>query len=286
MYVIMGGTGHVGAATATVLLERGERVTLVTRDAARAAPRAARGAAIAEADVDDVPALRAALRCGRRALLLNPPADPATDTDAVETRTVGHVLEAVDGSGLEKVVAVSTGGARPGERIGDFNTLWALEEGLRRRSIPAAINRGAYYMSNWDGQLPALRDGGRLASLYPAELPIPMVAPRDIGTAAADRLQSGTDDVGVRHVEGPRRYTPADVARAFSRALGIAVEVEEIPRARWHDAFLAQGFSGEAAQSYVRMLAETVDHGFDMPADAIRGRTTLEEHVASLVEGA
>jgi hypothetical protein len=31
---------------------------------------------------------------------------------------------------LEKVVAESTGGAQPGDRIGDLNVLWELEKGL------------------------------------------------------------------------------------------------------------------------------------------------------------
>src|SRR5688572_21691967 len=51
MYVIMGGTGHVGSATAAALLGRGEAVTIVTRDAKRAEKWRARGAEIAEADV-------------------------------------------------------------------------------------------------------------------------------------------------------------------------------------------------------------------------------------------
>ena len=46
MYIIMGGTGHVGAATARALLARGAEVTIVTRSAARAAHWRARGADI------------------------------------------------------------------------------------------------------------------------------------------------------------------------------------------------------------------------------------------------
>jgi hypothetical protein len=59
---------------------------------------------------------------------------------------------ALEGSGLEKVVAESTGGAQPRDRIGDLNVLWELEEGLSRQTIPAAINRAAYYMTNWDAR--------------------------------------------------------------------------------------------------------------------------------------
>lgn len=283
MYVIMGGTGNVGSATAAALLARGEAVTIVTRSAARAAPWRARGAEIAEADVEDVASLRAALRRGRRALLLNPPADITTDTDAVERRTVRNILAALDGSGLEKVVAVSTGGAQPGERLGDLNVLWELEEGLRVQAIPAAINRGAYYMSNWDGLRDTVRETGRLPTLFPADLAIPMVAPRDLGEAAAARLMSPPEDTGVRNVEGPRRYSATDVARAFALVLGRPLTVDVAPRDTWKDTFLALGFSAAAAESYARMTAASVDGGFDMGQNPLRGSITLEAYIRNLV---
>lgn len=84
--------------------------------------------------------------------MLNPPADTTKDTDVIERRTVANILMALEGSGLEKVVAESTGGAQPRDRIGDLNVLWELEEGLSRQTIPAAINRAAYYMTNWDAR--------------------------------------------------------------------------------------------------------------------------------------
>ena len=75
------------------------------------------------------------------------------DTDAEERETVDAIVGALAGSGLEKVVAASTFGARPGERCGDLTVLHGFEEKLRAQPIPAAINRGAYYMSNWAGML-------------------------------------------------------------------------------------------------------------------------------------
>ncbi|WP_431122039.1 NmrA family NAD(P)-binding protein [Variovorax paradoxus] len=283
MYVIMGGTGHVGSATAAALLARGEQVTIVTHDANRAGAWLREGAEIVEANVNEVASLRAAFRRGRRAFLLNPNADTSADTDAVERRTVANILSALDGSGLEKVVAASTGGAQPGDRIGDLNVLWELEEGLRRQPIPAAINRGAYYMSNWDGQLDAVRKTGTLQTMYPADLLIPMVAPLDLGEIAAQRLVSTLDDIGIRYVGGPRRYSSADVAKAFSQALGAPVDVDVIPRDEWKEAFQGLGFSEAAADSYARMTAVSLDGGFDMPDDALRGATTLEAHIRDLL---
>jgi uncharacterized protein YbjT (DUF2867 family) len=285
MHVIMGGTGHVGSQTAAALLARGEAVTVVTRDAEHATKLRERGAAVAEADIEDVASLRAAFRRGRRAFLLNPPADPGTDTDAVEKSTVAGILAALEGSGLEKVVAESTGGAQPGERIGDLGVLWELEQGLAQRKIPAAINRAAYYMSNWDGMLDSVRATGKLPTMFPADMPIPMVAPKDLGRIAADRLMTGPEDTGIRYVEGPRRYSSAEVAHAFSQALGRPVTVDVTPRERWKQAFQAMGFSDAAAESYAGMTAASVDGNFDTPEEPLRGSTTLETYIRDLVAG-
>lgn len=59
-----------------------------------------------------------------------------------------------------------------------------------------------------------------------------MAAPYDLGEAAAERLLSSVDDVGVRYVEGPEPYTTADVAQAFATVLGQRVKLEVTPRDR------------------------------------------------------
>jgi uncharacterized protein YbjT (DUF2867 family) len=283
MYIVMGGTGHVGSATAEALLRRGESVAIVTSNASHAIGWQDKDVEIIEANVNDVPSLRAAFQRGRRAFLLNPPADITSDTDKVERQTVANILAALDGSGLEKVVAESTGGAQVGERLGDLSVLWELEEGLRRQSIPAAINRAAYYMSNWDGMLDIVRTAGTLPVMFGPDIPIPTAAPYDLGEAAAERLISPVDDIGVRYVEGPERYTTADVAQAFATVLGRRVTLEVTPREQWNAAYKEMGFSDAAAESYTRMTEVSVDSGFDLPEDPVRGTTTLLEYISALV---
>lgn len=287
MYVVMGATGHVGAAVADTLLADGEDVTIVTRRPERAGRWRDKGASVATADVEDVASLKAAFRRGRRAFLLNPPADIAGDTDATERRTIANILAALEDAGLEKVVAASTFGARPGQGIGDLTTLWEFEEGLRRQAIPAAINRGAYYMSNWTSMLETVAQTGTLPSMFPADMRIPMVAPADLGEAAAARLLTPLDDVGVRYVEGPQRYTPQDVAEAMSLTLGRDVVLEVVPRDRWEAVYKGWGFSAEAARAYAKMTAATLDEDFDQPADVVRGHVSLADFItAAWVRGA
>lgn len=283
MFIILGGTGHVGSAAARALLDQGHPVTIVTRSAAATGSWTQRGAEVAVADVHDVDRLRAVFRRGRRAFLLNPPADVATDTDVAERETVRCILAALDGSGLEQVVAESTYGAQPGERCGDLTVLYGLEQGLAAQPIPAVIQRAGYYMSNWASSLAAARESGILPSMLPAGLRIPMVAPEDLGRAAARWLTEPADRTGLHYVEGPQPYSAADVAAAFAAALGRPVEVQEIPRAAWEETFRDLGFSGPAARSYARMIAASVDGGFEMPDRPVRGAVTLQDYIGALL---
>lgn len=285
MFIVMGATGHVGSVVADALLTKGEAVAVLTRDPGQAGPWEAKGARVIKADADDADSLRQAFQQGRRAFLLNPPADPSGDTDTVELRTGASIVAALEGSGLEKVMAASTYGARPGERIGDLTTLWAFEEALRAQPIPTAINRGAYYMTNWLGLADVVRQSGKLPSMFPADTVMPMVAPQDLGEAAVTRLLSPVEDTAVRYVEGPARYTPKDVADAFATALERQVAVEAAPRDQWEAIYKRLGFSDEAARSYVAMTGASFDGGFDKPDAPDRGHVRLRDFIADALAG-
>jgi uncharacterized protein YbjT (DUF2867 family) len=264
------------------LLARREAVTIVGHDPGKAEEWRRRGADFACVDLHDADALRAVFREGRRAFLLNPPAPPSSDTDAEERRTIAAILDALNGSGLEKVVAESTYGAQPGERIGDLGTLYELERGLAGQSIPVTIQRAAYYYSNWDMALESARTRGVVQSFLPADLVLPMVAPEDLGRTAARFLTEPVERTGLHYVEGPARCTPADVAAAFAEALDRPVRIEVVPQEKWVEAFRALGFSEAGAESYARMTGLTVD-GPQTPADPIRGSISLRDYIAALL---
>ncbi len=283
MYVILGGTGQVGSATARALLYDGQEVTIITRNESHGKDLKEAGAKIAVANVRDVEAMRGVFRSGKRAFLLNPPADPSSDTDKEERANVAAMLSALNGSGLEKVVVASTYGAFDGERCGDLTVLYAFEQALKRQFIPTAINRASYYMSNWAGMAESVRQSGILPCFFPADLSIPMVAPADLGKAAARRLMSGIDDVGIEHIEGPDRSTANDIAAAFAEVMDRQVEVHEIPRDALEDTFRGFGFSVEAAASYACMTHRMMD-GKTMPSDEpTLGKTSLKSYLASIL---
>jgi len=196
---------------------------------------------------------------------------------------VAAIVAALHGSRLEKVVVASTYGARPGERCGDLSVLYELEQGVLASGIPAVVNRGAYYFSNWDHSIDTARDDGLLVSMFPADLELPMVAPADLGAAGARRLLEPVDATGIHFVEGPARYTPGDVAAMFARALDRPVEVSEIPPDEHRSTFLSMGFSDAAAEAYARMTDVTRRRDVELPDGPERGTTDLQTYVDDLV---
>lgn len=282
MYAVMGATGHVGSAVTEYLLKRGRSVLAIAHRREHAEKLRSAGAEIAEVNVHDVRALRSAFNRCRRAFLLNPPAAVSTDTDVEERETVRCILEALDGSGLEYVVAESAYGAQPGERCGDLSVLYELEQGLQKQSIPATIQRAAYYMSNWDHLLEPVLNNKTLPTLFPADLALPMVAPEDLGHTAGRLLMEDPPRKQITYVEGPEPYSSNDVARAFSKALGFEVVLSVVPENRWESTFKQLGFSDAAATSYAKMTKVSIEGGFEMQDHPLRGSITLESYISRL----
>ncbi len=282
MYIILGGTGHVGSSVATTLLEKGKKVTVITHNPQKAPEWEQKGANVTIVDVYDSDTLHAVFKNGERVFLLNPEADPATDTVIEEQRTLSSILKALENSGIQKVVAQSTEGAQPGEGIGDLGVLYDMEERLKKMNLPADIIRAGYYMSNWDGSLETAEKEGRVYTFYPVGFELPMVAPKDIGIIAAGFLTNNARDFRIHYVEGPEMYSSADVAQAFSKALNKPVEAMQIPQEKWLPTLKQFGFSDKAARSMAAMTEITLNN-LEKAESPIRGDTTLDEYIENLV---
>ncbi len=189
MYAIPGVTGHVGGAAARELLRRGEQVRAVVRDPAKGAEWAAAGAEVAVADLGDRKALAEALRDCAGAFVLLPTDTAAADPDAAHRATAETIADAVRDSGVPHVVALSSVGADLAEGTGPIRWLHHLENVLRATGAQVTAVRSGHFQEKVELILGAVLGAG----VYPvfaesADVPTPMIATRDIGSAVADLL--------------------------------------------------------------------------------------------------
>jgi uncharacterized protein YbjT (DUF2867 family) len=286
MYAIMGISGRVGGAIAENLLAQGEQIRAIVRNPEKAARWRDRGAEIAIADVDDPDALASAF-AGTDGVFLMVPPNFAPAPGFPETRkTLAAYYVALAKALPKKAVYLSSIGAEQASGLGLITSSYLLEQTLGDLPIAHAFLRAGWFMENhaWDVTT-AQSERKIFSNLYPLDRKFPLVATADIGKAGADVLRQ--EWKGTRHIEvaGPEQYSPNDIARALSSALGRTIEAVVVPREKWTEFFVGQGMP----EGRTEPRAEMVD-GFNSGwihfgvagSEHVTGTTSLTSVIAKL----
>ena len=189
MYVVMGASGHTGSVVAEKLLARGEKVRALGRDAKRLERLSKSGAEVAIAEATDAAALTKAFSGADAAYVLIPP-NVASDDPLGYSEQVGNAIAAaLEKSGASHAVLLSSIGAEKAEKVGPVVGLHNLERKLSTiPNLNALFLRAGYFMENLLPQVGVIRNMGSMAGPVRADLPLPMIATRDIGMAATEAL--------------------------------------------------------------------------------------------------
>jgi uncharacterized protein YbjT (DUF2867 family) len=287
MYAIMGITGRVGSAIAENLLAQGEQIRAIVRNPEKAARWKDCGAEIAVADVDDPSALVSAFEGTDGVFLMIPP-NFAPAPDFPETRKTLASFHAALAKALpKKAVYLSSIGAEQTSGLGLITSLHLLEQTLRELPIAQAFLRAGWFMENHTWDTTTARSEGRIFSnLFPLDRKFSLVATADIGKAGADVLRQ--EWTGTRYIEvaGPEQYSPNDIARALSNALGRRIEAVAVPRERWTEFFVSQGMPEGRTEPRAEMV-DGFNSGwihFGVPGtEHVIGTISLTSVIAKLV---
>lgn len=284
MYAITGATGKVGGAVARALIADRQPIRVVVRDASKGASWTALGAETAIADSTDVTATTAALSCSAGAFVMLPPNfDPSPDFREAR-RLIEALHNALQHAQPEKVVVLSTVGAdAPQPNL--LNQLGLLEHALADLPMPLTFLRAAWFMENaaWD-IAPARKDGVIPSYLQPLDKAFPMVSAEDVGRTAAELLLDNWTGHRVIELEGPRRVSPNDIAKAFSNALGKPVKTRIVARNGWDRLFREQGMTNPTPR--MQMLDGFNEGWIDFPereAESRKGTITIDQAIETLV---
>jgi uncharacterized protein YbjT (DUF2867 family) len=253
MYVILGASGNTGSIIADSLLLKGKKVRCVGRDPGRLQRFVRQGAEALTGDVSDAAALTKAFTGARAAYLLLPPITSREDQE----RESDAIAKAVTESGLRYAVYLSSYGAHIPEGTGPVTGLHSSEEKLNAISGLNVLHlRAAYFMENNLAAISMIQEMGIFGHALLPDLKLPMIATRDVGDYAAQRLLD-LDFSGkqTRELLGERDLSMAEATAIIARGIGKPdLRYVQFPYDRVQQVLEQMGMPPKKAAVYIEMF--------------------------------
>jgi uncharacterized protein YbjT (DUF2867 family) len=285
MFVVLGATGHTGSVVAETLLAQKKPVRVVVRSAEKGLSWQTKGAEIAIASLDDVPAMTKAFQGAQGLYLLVPPNYGASAWLAEQRQRMDQAAEAIQASGIAHVVFLSSVGGQIPAGTGPIRAARYGEQRMGTVAQNLTILRPCYFMENWGPGIGMARAQGLLPTFIAPATKIPMISTKDIGLIGAQRLIMGGKGKQIVELAGPQEYSPDQAAAALSKLLGKAVLAQLAPLSAVVPTFNSFGFSDEAAKLFEEMYTSFSKGaiGYEHPASIVRGTVTLTEALRGMV---
>ncbi|SDT33627.1 NmrA family NAD(P)-binding protein [Microlunatus soli] len=253
MIVLTGATGQIGAVVLRSLLDRGEKVRVVVRDADRLPTDLRDQVDVVVGSHADRSVIDQALD-GAEALFWLPPSNP-TATSPYEAYVTASVpaADAVVRHSVPRVVTVSALGQQVQTYAGHVSASHAMDDLFASTGADLRVLAMPTFMDNLLRQRAAIGKGFVTGTL-PADLRMPWVATRDIGAVAAEVLADHSwTGQQIVEVMGPEDLSYNDVAKVLSDVLGTPIRFVPGDRAADVETMISFGLSPAMAESAMAM---------------------------------
>ena len=224
IYVVTGATAKTGGAVARGLLDHGAKVRVVGRSLDRLQPLIDKGAEPYMADPSDPASMCHAFDGASVAWIMLQPNYIADSQDfrGYQTGVIAGTVPALERSSVRHVVNLSSWGADKADGTGPVVGLHDMEQALERIPDLNVLHlRAGYFMENSLSFATQLLAGDVVSGPFDPNLPMPLVATRDVGTAAVSHLLA-SDFKGrqVRELQGERDLSMTDMVAIIGTTLG------------------------------------------------------------------
>ena len=285
MIVVTGATRNTGSVVAEKLLAAGEKVRVVGRSADKLQRFVAKGAEAFTGDVGDAAAMTRAFTGATAVYAMIPPSMTEKDFHAYQGRVAESLAVAIEKAGVKHVVSLSSVGADKPDKTGPVVGLHRFEQRLNKLGGVNILHlRPGYFMENLLQYVGLIKSMGMMAGTLRGDLPIGMIATRDIGAVAAEVL-SRRDFTGqqARELLGPREVTMSEAAAIIGRAVGKpGLSYSKLPEMMVKPAMTRMGLSDDVARLLLEMM-DAMNSGWMAPLEkrspANTTPTTLEAWV-------
>ena len=221
--IITGSLGNISKPLATELVQKGHDITIISSSNEKQTEIEALGAKAAIGSVEDTAFLTDTFKSADAVYCMIPRAnyfDPKLDLDAF-TRKIGNTYaEAIENSGVKRVVFLSSIGAHLEQNSGIIQRYNEIEAVLNKlQDVSITFMRPVSFFYNLLAYIPTIKTKGIIAANYGADRMIPWVSPNDIAEAIADEITTPLDGKKVRYVAS-EELTGDETAKILGEAIG------------------------------------------------------------------
>jgi uncharacterized protein YbjT (DUF2867 family) len=270
MYAILGASGNTGSVVAEKLLAGGQKVRVIGRNPAHLGRLQSLGAEACTADITDSAGLAQAFDGATGVYVMVPPNVVSPDVRGYQERVSDALAAALEKAAVPKVVALSSIGADKPDKTGPVVGLRHLEQkldGIAR--LDAVYLRAGYFMENLMPQVGVIRNFGMIAGPLRADLPLPLIATRDIGAVAAELLgKREFTGKQARELLGQRDVSYAEIATLAGKAIGKpGLSYTQLPPAQLRGAMVQMGGMSQNMADLLLEMSESMNSGYMKPLE-------------------
>lgn len=256
---ITGSLGNISKPLATELIHKGHSVTIITSSPERKEEIETLGPETAIGSVEDITFLTETFKGSEAVYCMIPRAnyfDPNLDLDAFTRKIGNNYAEAIQKSGVKRVVFLSSIGAHLKQNSGIIQRYNEIESVLNTLSdVSITFMRPTSFYYNLLAYIPMIKNQGIIAANYGADQLIPWVSPNDIAEAIAEELTTPLEGRKIRYVAS-EELTGNETVKILGEVIGK-------PDLKWvlisdqetFDGLVSIGMQPKIAQGLVEMYA-------------------------------
>mgnify|MGYP003575311416 FL=1 len=257
--IITGSLGNISKPLTAALVQKGHSVTVIASSNARQKEIEKLGASAAIGPVEDLSFLTETFTGADAVYCMIPRAnyfDQNLDLDAFTRKIGNNYAEAIQQSGVKRVVFLSSIGAHLEQNSGIIQRYNEIEAVLNKLSdVSITFMRPTSFYYNLLAYIPMIKNQGVIAANYGGDQLIPWVSPNDIASAIAEEITTPLDGRKIRYVSS-EELTGNETAKILGDAIGK-------PDLKWQlisdeevlNGLVSVGMQPKIAQGLVEMYA-------------------------------
>ncbi|HEY8955795.1 NAD(P)H-binding protein [Chitinophaga sp.] len=261
--VLTGSLGDIGKPLTKELVQKGHSVTVISSSPERQKDIEALGAKAAIGTMEDAGFLSATFKGADIVYLMETLDaaggffDPEIDFIATISQIGRNYKQAVEQSGVKRVVHLSSIGAHMSEGNGILAFHYNVETILKQLPDEVSIKfmRPVGFYTNTFSLIRNIKAQGTIVSNYGGDKKEPWVSPLDIAAVVAEEMEKPFAGRTIRYIASDE-VSPNEVAAILGEAIGKPdLKWEVISDAKLLGGWLAAGMNVQVAKGFVEMQA-------------------------------